>query len=196
MDTDTLASLVIAAARSTDTNTIATLVIAAATSVTGYFAWRAWRQAQADRQPVVELRHHWLEDGSLNLWVTVRNRSYESIVVERARALRPRRALLTQKRTQGETGQETGFVRATAVEIALDRNVAPVGTPPTMLGGRMRVGGTAADETILMNVQFRSGWRGGRLKIALRIASVSLNLQRRWVTIKRRIPAPTASQSA
>ena len=179
-----------------DINAVAALVTAAATSATGYFAWRAWRQQQADREPVVELRHHWESDGSLTLRVTIRNRLGESMVVEEASVLRPRRALLTRERARDETGGEAGFAPAKEARIRLDWNVAPVGTPPAMLGGRMPMGGTGANETIVMNVQFPQGWRGGRLKIALRIASTSLDVKRRWVTIKRRIPAPPADQSA
>jgi hypothetical protein len=179
-----------------DINTIGTLVIAVATSAYALIGWRAWRQQQADRQPIVELRHYWQSDGSLTLSVTIRNRLGESMVVEEARVLRPRLARLTGERTQDKLGQEVGFAPAKETRITLDWNVAPVGTlPATGLGGRMRFGGTAANETIVMNVQFPSGWRGGQLKIALRIASVSLNVHRR-VTIKRRIPAPPASQSA
>jgi hypothetical protein len=174
-----------------DVNTVGTLVIAVATSATTIIAWRAWRQQQADRQPVVELRHHWERDGSLTLWLTIRNRLGESMVVEEARVLRPRRARLTRERTRDELGGEAGFVRATAASIPLDWNVAPVGTPPaTALDGRIRFGGTAANETIAMNVQFPNGWRGGQLKLALRLTSISAHQQRSRTKLRRSIPAP------
>jgi hypothetical protein len=195
MDLNTIAMLVIDVAKSAtmDINAAAAVVTAAATSATGYFAWRAWRQQQADRQPVVELRHDWLGDGSLSLWVTIRNRLGESMVVEEAHVLRPRRALLTRDRARDETGGESGFAPAKERRIRLDWNVAPFGTP-TATVGRGSFAGTSANERIQMNAQFPGGWRGGQLKLALRIASVSLDEQRRWIKIKRRIPAPTADQ--
>lgn len=192
---DSIAALVSAAMTSPTTYALATLVIAAATSVTGYYAVRAWRQQQADREPIIELRHQWLGDGSLTVRITIRNRLAESMVVEEARVLRPRRALLTRERTQDEFGAEVGFVPAKDARIRIGCNVAPVGTPKrTTRDGQMSFAGTGANETIEMNVQFPHGWRGGRLKIALRIATVSLDVRRRRVTVKRRIRAPPAGQ--
>jgi hypothetical protein len=191
MDTETVATGLAAL----DINTVATVVVAVATSATAYLAWRAWRQQQADREPIVELRHHWDRDGSLLLLVTIRNRLDESMVVEEASVIRPRRALLTDERARDETGGEAGFLPAEKARIRLARYVAPVGTvPSTRSFGSTQFIGSGANETIAMNVQFPHGWRGGPLKIALRIATVSLDVQRRWITIKRRIPArPTSA---
>jgi hypothetical protein len=110
-----------------DINTIGTVVVAVATSATAMIAWRVWRQQQADREPVVELRHYWGSDGSLTLRVTVRNRLGESMVVEEAPVMRPRQARLTRERTQDKLGAETGFAPAKDARVVLNWNVAPVG---------------------------------------------------------------------
>jgi hypothetical protein len=172
-------------------NTTATLVIAIATSATGYFAWRSWRQQQADRKPVIEFRYDWTREGSLIVRVTIRNRSYESIIVERARVARPRGALLTQDRTRDRFGGETGFAHAAAAEIALGQNVAPPGTTFAAVRGIGFAGGAVA-ETITMNIQFPGGWSGGWLKLALCLATISLRSRREWITISKRIPPPPA----
>lgn len=64
------------------------LVTAAATSVTDYYALRAWRQQQADRKPVVELRHQCL--GTVPSGVTTRNRLAETSALKGRFVFHPR----------------------------------------------------------------------------------------------------------
>jgi hypothetical protein len=182
-----------------DTTTAATLVIAVATVATGlatwatfFIGWKAWRQQQADRRPIIELRYNW-EDGSLTARITIRNRLHEAIVVERARVKRPRRALLTMETWYDSTGGEGGYKRATVSEIPIGRNVAPVGTRPATDRSGYQFAGTAADETIRMSIQFPSAWAGGWLRMDLRIASASDHRRGRWVKKSWRIPPPPPS---
>lgn len=177
-----------------DVGTAATIWVAAATSLTGFIAWRTWRQQQADREPVVEVRPYWEADGSLTARITVRNRLDESLVVERVRVEHPHGARLTTEQTYEPGGSTVGFVRATTAEVRVDRNVAPAGTQPGTSTGGYQFEGTSATETIMVNVQLPESWPGGWLRIALRIASVSRRGRPRWVSRQQRISRPRAAE--
>lgn len=173
-----------------DTSTIATLVIAAATSAAFLLAWRTWRQQQADRRPVLEVRHRWEQDGSLGLRATIRNRLHHSLVIERARVLDPFGALLTLERTRDSFGAEASYVRAEAAEVRLDWTVAPAGTPPARFSGGHRVAGTSSDETLEIGVAPPDSWPGGWVRVAVRVAHTAGGGPPEWLTWQERVIRP------
>jgi hypothetical protein len=147
-------------------------VSAIATAITAFVVWRQWVAMRAAETPIVEVLSAHAGVDRLTVLLAVSNRLPMSLRVESVRVKRPR-------------GAKVAFLPpgrphvAPAGAIAIINAVTqPVGTAPRRDGPPpLWVEGARIDFRIA--IQPRVGWRGGAIKLAVRVsASASISFRR------------------
>jgi hypothetical protein len=170
---------------------VATAVAGLTGIVLAVLGWSAFWQAHRDRKPAVEGDYYQPGDGPVTIHLALRNRLNESVDLVEACVRRPRSALITD-RQQGP-GPQGEWEKATARCVRPQRRLrmAAVGTPPSY-GLTGMVESEGATVRVVLNIQFSSGWRGGKLVIALKMESTSWRVRRSTIIVQRRMPLVTA----
>jgi hypothetical protein len=173
---------------------VATAVAGLTGSVLAALGWSAFWQVRRDRKPAVEGDCYRPGDGPVTIRLALYNRLNESVDLVEACVLRPRCALITD-RQQGP-GLQGEWEKAAARCVQLQRRLrmAAVGTLPSRSPTGM-VESEGATVRVALNIQFPSGWRSGKLVIALRMESTSWRVRRSSIIVQRRIPLVTASDT-
>jgi hypothetical protein len=172
---------------------VSTALTAILTGFAGFAAVVALRRDTKRQQPIVEPKLRWSE-GYILASITVRNRLPESIIITSAEVKKPRRAKISYgRRNVSVPIGNSEPIPPELQKIPLNIDVAPIGTEPNRFDGILMSAGEA--RSCEFYIQPPAEWRGGNVRIDLRISSMALTIRDRRMVITRTISAPPTRQT-
>lgn len=178
----------------------ATGATAIATAVAAFAAWRTLRRDAKSVLPVVEASLYW---GNPDLGrhvcvhLVIRNVIYETLVIEAATVLIPRRALLSSTLVKPDVnGRATAIEIGKSAKLSLGWKVPPFGTErkaPSMLSAYVGRSDVFVGD---LYVTPPEKWEGGEIKLTLRLSSKGRTIRDKSIPIVQSIgrrPAGTDS---
>lgn len=172
----------------TAASTAATALFAA---MTGWVGLLAYRQANRRLLPVVEPTLTWQEDSELGRFIYARlhltNRLDETIIVERIRAVRPRRSLLSagQRVTTPDARRILKPTKGMGRSIFCSEQIASAGSEMEFVPGHT----ARFDIQVLEFYIFpRRRWSKGVVRLQLRVSSKALTIRDKRMIVQSKIP--------
>jgi len=169
---------------------ISTLVTAVLTGTGGLAAWLALRRESKRDLPIVEREMTWRDDHIL-LSLTFRNRTPETLILERVEVLWPRRSTISEPYGSREVPYgDPGPPQRGASRTMITREI--IG-PAGAIGGAPHM----PRETTYTSFAIwpPPGWRSGVVTVALRISSKADAMCNKRIVLKSRIADDASRQT-
>jgi hypothetical protein len=166
-------------------------ITAVATGAAAFVAWVALRREARASRPIIEPEFYWFED-YLALKLIIRNQLYETIILDSASVIRPRRSLISKDTKVGPDGGFGGVIKGNSSIIKICREISPVGTAREAYSGLMRRTDVSRVDLYLSPP---GNWNGGVVKVDLRISSKSLTIRDMRVAINRSVSPKIIKQT-